>query len=119
MIVQACRVESPVFRPTVQTTSGRRYPDPVALPEEAIGEVENRAHESRVSFCALLNVSAVLTPCSPTGWHRESGKASWGSHLTIRFLKGCVTRYNSTRGARNDTFATKMTSGSLYMSYVC
>ena len=28
-----------------------------------------------------------LTTCSPTGWHGESGAATHGGHLTVRFKK--------------------------------
>jgi hypothetical protein len=65
----------------------QRVATAVALSEEAIGEIENRARECRVSSCVLLNVF-VLTPYGPTGWHGESGKVSWGSrNLTIHLLK--------------------------------
>ena len=66
---------------------------------------------------ALLNVSAVLTPWSSTGWHGESGKASWVSHLAIESLK--VDGSHVTTWLVEQETTTKMTSGLLYVSYDC
>ena len=78
-------LERPLQDPPVQT--GKRGPsNSGTLREDEVGESRGHGCERSVRPHPF-NASPSLTTCSPTGWHGESGAATHGGHLTVRFKK--------------------------------